>query len=77
MTTDEAAILRLTDAIKAAQPHIDALTHRAAMNGDSAAYELIEALERAVNEMIENTFPDRNAYEYPRRESGAFKVTAE
>jgi hypothetical protein len=64
MTNDEAAILRLIEAMKTARPHIEALTHRAAMEGDSVAYELIDALERASNEMIEETFYDRNAYEF-------------
>ncbi|CUU13824.1 hypothetical protein CDS [Bradyrhizobium sp.] len=64
MTTEnEAAISHLFDAIKAAQPHIDALAGRAT-KGDSTAYELIAALERAAEEMFDEINYDRGAFEF-------------
>ena len=77
MTNDEIAIIRLIQAMKDARPHIDALAHCATMNGDSVAYELIAGLERASNEMIENVFYDRDAYEYLYRDSCASKVAVD
>lgn len=68
--TNNAAIRRLIDDIRNAKPHIEAL-QSAAINGDSAAYALIQALERTAHEMVENMFYDRNAYEYLCRETGA------
>lgn len=58
MTNDEAGILRLIDAIKAAQPHIDALTDRVIDHCDRAAFELLDTLDDAATAMIDHMHPE-------------------
>ena len=78
MTSEsEAAIRRLIDALKTAQPHIDVLAHRAAMQGDSVAYDLLGALERAAEKMVEEMYYDRNAFEFLYHDTRRSKATAD
>ena len=51
MTTDEAAISRLIDAIKAAEPHIAALQLQI-NRGDRTAYALLNALLNTQNALF-------------------------
>lgn len=54
MTTDEAAIVRLMDAIKAAEPHIAALQPQIS-RGDRTAYALLNSLLIATNALFDVT----------------------
>jgi hypothetical protein len=53
MTPDEKAIIALTDAIKTADPHIEALHSRIIEHGDRDAHTQLIALLSAAHEMID------------------------
>ena len=54
MNSDEAAISRLTAAIKAAEPHIAVLHDRIINHGDRTAHAWLHALLAAAEEMTDN-----------------------
>jgi hypothetical protein len=60
MNSDEATIFHLTEAIKAAEPHIAALHSRIIDRGDRLAYDYLSDLVVAATEMID--YADRQDF---------------